>query len=137
YTILSASEVSGADAFIAERGSLLVFFQGHPEYQATTLLREYRRDVGRYLNDQQAHYPTLPHGYLSAEASARLETFKAEAVARRDGALIEQFPFAAVSALLENTWQASATSIYRNWLSLIGAARMSSAHAGALSLAGS
>ncbi|HEX4388957.1 MAG TPA: homoserine O-succinyltransferase, partial [Steroidobacteraceae bacterium] len=95
YTILSASEVSGADAFIAERESLLVFFQGHPEYQATTLLREYRRDVGRYLNGQQAHYPTLPHGYLSGEASARLETFKAEAVARRDGALIEQFPFAA------------------------------------------
>src|SRR5215813_14218299 len=65
YTVLSSSEVTGADAFVVERGSLLVFFQGHPEYQDTTLLREYRRDVGRYLSGQQAHYPTLPYGYLS------------------------------------------------------------------------
>ena len=62
---------SGADAFVKERGSLLLFFQGHPEYEGTTLLKEYRRDVGRYLNAQQPHYPTLPVGYLSPEATRR------------------------------------------------------------------
>ena len=134
YTILSASPVSGADAFIAERGSLLLFFQGHPEYQDTTLLREYRRDVGRYLSGQQPHYPTLPHGYLSAEASARLEAFKAQALARRDASLSEQFPFAAVSATLANTWRAGALAIYGNWLDLISARRAPGAPAGALSL---
>jgi homoserine O-succinyltransferase len=137
YTILSASDLSGADAFVAERGSLLVFFQGHPEYQETTLLREYRRDVGRYLNQAQAHYPTLPHGYLSAEAVAHLEAFRSEALVRRDAALFERFPFAAVSAALTNTWQASAFAIYRNWLALIGAARSQGTRAGALSLADS
>lgn len=135
YTILSASELSGADAFVAERGSLLVFFQGHPEYQETTLLREYRRDVGRYLNGTQAHYPTLPHGYLSAEAAALLEAFKSRALARREAALLDEFPFAAVSAAITNTWGASALAIYRNWLTLAGAARSQSARAGALSLA--
>jgi homoserine O-succinyltransferase len=137
YTILSASPLSGADAFIAERGSLLVFFQGHPEYQETTLLKEYRRDVGRYLSGTQAHYPTLPHGYFSAEAVAHLEAFRSQALVRRDAALLEQFPFAAVSAALVNTWQASALAIYRNWLALIGAARPQGARAGALSLADS
>jgi len=50
YTLLSWSDTSGADAFVKERASLLLFFQGHPEYEGTTLLKEYRRDVGRYLN---------------------------------------------------------------------------------------
>jgi len=135
YTLLSSSDLSGADAFVAERGSLLVFFQGHPEYQATTLLKEYRRDVGRYLNGQQAHYPTLPYGYLSGEAVALLEAYKARAVSEREPALLEHLPFAAVSAVLENTWQASALAIYRNWLALIAAAHSTSARSGALSLA--
>jgi homoserine O-succinyltransferase len=54
YSIVSASAASGADMFTKQAGSLLVFFQGHPEYEDTTLLREYRRDVGRYLRGQQA-----------------------------------------------------------------------------------
>src|SRR2546429_8228110 len=48
----------------------------YPEYEDTTLLKEYRRDVGRYLSGQQSYYPRLPqdrkstrlnssHGYIS------------------------------------------------------------------------
>src|SRR4029077_8108620 len=79
YQILSFSPETGADAFVRHEQSLMLFFQGHPEYEDRTLLKEYRRDVGRYLNGQQSHYPTLPHGYLSPEASALLEAFKARA----------------------------------------------------------
>jgi homoserine O-succinyltransferase len=126
YTLLSWSEETGADAFVREERSLLLFFQGHPEYESTTLLKEYRRDVGRYLNGQQAHYPTLPRGYLSAEATARLMEFREQALTKRTAALLESFPFTTVAAGLENTWRASGVAMYRNWLSFISARRAQS-----------
>jgi homoserine O-succinyltransferase len=124
YTLLSWSEETGADAFVREERSLLLFFQGHPEYEDTTLLKEYRRDVGRYLNRQQAHYPTLPHGYFSAEATSRLVEFREEALGKRSAALLENFPFAMAAHGLENTWRSSAVTMYRNWLTFINARRV-------------
>ena len=123
YTVLSWSTQTGADAFVREGRSPLLFFQGHPEYEDATLLKEYRRDVGRFLSGQQPHYPTLPCGYFSAEASAVLNAFRARALAERSAALLEQFPFSTVAAALSNTWRPSGVAIYRNWLSLIAAAR--------------
>jgi homoserine O-succinyltransferase/O-acetyltransferase len=127
YQILSFSPETGADAFVRQEQSLMLFFQGHPEYEERTLLKEYRRDVGRYLNGQQSRYPTLPQGYLTAEASAALEAFKARALAERSAALLESFPFAAAAATLRNTWRPAAVTLYRNWLDFIAAARASSA----------
>jgi homoserine O-succinyltransferase/O-acetyltransferase len=123
YTLLSWSRETGADAFVREEQSLLLFFQGHPEYEETTLLKEYRRDVGRYLNGQQPHYPTLPHGYLGDEATALLTEFHERALAQHDATLLQSFPFAPVAALLHNRWRAAAVALYRNWLEFILEAR--------------
>jgi homoserine O-succinyltransferase len=123
YTLLSWSDDTGADAFAREERSLLLFFQGHPEYEGTTLLKEYRRDVGRYLSGQQAHYPTVPHGYLSAEGTALLAEFQEQARSSRSAALLESFPFAVVAATLRNRWRTAAVALYRNWLEHIVAAR--------------
>jgi homoserine O-succinyltransferase/O-acetyltransferase len=122
YTLLSWSADSGADAFMRRRRSPMLFFQGHPEYEGETLLKEYRRDVGRYLEAQQPHYPTLPLGYLSPAATALLEEFRQQALTSRTAGLLEHFPFAAVAATLRNTWRPAAVAIYRNWLALVGAA---------------
>jgi len=126
YTLLSWSDETGADGFVREERSLLLFFQGHPEYEDTTLLKEYRRDVGRYLSAQQPHYPTLPRGYLSADASLLLTQFQEQALTSRDAALMERFPFAAIAAGLKNSWRASSVAMYRNWLSFISAAKAAS-----------
>lgn len=134
YEVLSFSPETGADAFVRHERSLMLFFQGHPEYEDTTLLKEYRRDVGRYLGGQQPRYPTQPYGYLSAEASGLLEGFKARALAERSPALLEQFPFVGVAAALRNTWRPAAVTLYRNWLDFIAAKRTRSAEQ--VSLAG-
>jgi len=123
YTLLSWSAQTGADSFLRNEGCLLLFFQGHPEYQDTTLLKEYRRDVGRYLNGQQASYPTLPCGYFSPEATQTLTDFRETAVAHRSAELLEGFPFASVAGALTNTWRPAAVAIYRNWLAYITATR--------------
>ena len=134
YAVLSFSHETGADAFVRHKRSLMLFFQGHPEYEDTTLLKEYRRDVGRYLSGQQAHYPNLPHGYFSAEAGAVLEGFRDRALEHRAPELLGQFPFAVAAAALSNTWRPAAVAIYRNWLDFIAAARTRSAEQ--VSLAG-
>ena len=123
YTLLSWSDETGADAFAREEQSLLLFFQGHPEYEDTTLLKEYRRDVSRYLSGQQPYYPTLPRGYLSSEGTAVLAEFREQALAGRSAALLERFPFAKVAAALQNRWRGAAIALYRNWLTFILAAR--------------
>jgi homoserine O-succinyltransferase/O-acetyltransferase len=137
YTVLSDAPGCGVDAFLRESPSLFLFFQGHPEYEETTLLREYRRDVGRYLSALQAHYPTLPEGYLTAAGVAHLEAFRAQALARRAPELLERFPFAAVAAELSGGWHGAAVQLYRNWLTAIRHRRTQSARAEPLSLSAS
>ena len=116
YTLLTSSAESGADMFSKQSRSLFVFFQGHPEYEVTTLLREYRRDIGRFLRDQQSHYPTVPHGYFSPAALKLLGSFEKRAITVRSADLLAEFPFVEISDSVRNTWSADATRIYRNWL---------------------
>jgi homoserine O-succinyltransferase len=127
YTIVSASAESGADMFTKQTSSLLVFFQGHPEYEETTLLREYRRDVGRFLRGQQAHYPALPRGYFGPAALELLSAFETRARAAPDAELLADFPLNPIAATLRNSWGAGATGIYRNWLALLASRQKTTA----------
>lgn len=128
YRMLSWAEDSGADFFIKERNSLFCFFQGHPEYERTTLFREYRRDVGRYLNGQQASYPPLPPRYLTPAASEALQAFQRRAVTQRDPQLFAQFPASAADGA-QSGWQGAAADIYGNWLRHIAAVKIATAGA--------
>lgn len=123
YTILTAAPETGGDMFIKQSRSLFVFFQGHPEYEETTLLREYRRDVGRFLRGQQQHYPTLPHQYFPAPALELLSAFEQRVTAAPEPDLLSEFPTAALADTLRNSWSAGATRIYRNWLARLASAR--------------
>lgn len=123
YEILSASTETGADLFVKQRKSLLVFCQGHPEYECDTLLKEYRRDVGRFLRAEQAHYPTVPSGYLDHSALARLAAFRELALQERSPELLASFPMDAIARGLKDSWRSAAIQIYANWLSEIAAAK--------------
>lgn len=122
FGVLSSSPETGADVFIGTRRSLLVCFQGHPEYEPATLLKEYRRDVGRYLRGEQPEWPTLPHGYFSTRALQLIAAFRQRAEPARDPELLAAFPMASLVAGLEARWQPGAAAIYRNWLKYVAAA---------------
>ncbi len=124
YTVLSCAPETGADLFLKRTRSLLVFLQGHPEYEPTTLLKEYRRDVGQFLRGQQPHYPTQPKGYFSAIAAAQLDAFEQRARAERTEETLAAFPTLGADAYLGDRWGAAAARIYRNWLVLIAAERL-------------
>ena len=118
YRILTRSAVAGVDMFAApERGfySSFLFFQGHPEYEAATLLREYRRDIGCYLRGEREHYPGMPQGYFNDQATDLVNAFRLRAVGARRDDLIADFPMRALEAGLEISWCTSAIGIYKMW----------------------
>jgi homoserine O-succinyltransferase/O-acetyltransferase len=60
YTVLTESAEAGVDLFVKKKKkSLFVHFQGHPEYGAQTLLKEYRRDIKRFLRQKETHIQPL------------------------------------------------------------------------------
>jgi homoserine O-succinyltransferase/O-acetyltransferase len=121
YRVLTQSAATGADMFVGrERGtSLFLFFQGHPEYDADSLAREFRRDLGRFLRGERDTFPQRPLGYFDEEADALIEAFCARARSERVEKLIRQFPLKAIEGGLRNTWQASAIGVYRNWVTYL------------------
>jgi homoserine O-succinyltransferase/O-acetyltransferase len=128
YDILTRSPDVGVDMFAKHDRSLFVFLQGHPEYDPTTLLREYRRDVGRFLRRECEGYPALPRHYLDAASERSLEAFRRRALTARNPELLEGFPAAAIVERFANSWHASALRLYRNWLACLTTRRERSQH---------
>ncbi len=95
YDIVVDSDVAGwTVASREEDGHQLVLVQGHPEYDPSSLLREYRRDAGRYVRGERDDEPCLPFHCVATEDWASLEDLHAEVVLRRrDTAQFEAFDF--------------------------------------------
>jgi homoserine O-succinyltransferase/O-acetyltransferase len=122
YQVLTQSPIAGVDLFVKQmKNSLFVHFQGHPEYHTRTLLKEYRRDIKRFLRKERETYPSMPYGYFDGAASQLLTDFREKAVANRQEEALASFPEAAVAATLRNSWQASSVAVYRNWLGYLHA----------------
>jgi homoserine O-succinyltransferase/O-acetyltransferase len=123
YRVLSRSATAGVDAFVKEDedSSLFLFFQGHPEYDADSLLREYRRDVGRFLRGERAAYPEPPQDYFNSAAMFLANDFRMRAVGERRGDLVGDFPMEPLAAAIENTWRNPAVGLYRNWINYLKA----------------
>ena len=119
YTVLVRSNGAGVDTFVKQDGSLFVFFQGHPEYEADTLLREYRRDAGRYLRGESDNFPLIPAGYFNQTTADALSALREKALKRRDKQLLEQVSAVLEKPEVENTWRTTAALVYRNWLEYI------------------
>lgn len=136
YRILIGSDPPGSDPAgpgwaVATRqygDALFLLCQGHPEYSALSLLREYRRDVRRSLFGRGGvPYPPLPEGYLRPQGEAIMESFahRAAAPGADPRELWTSFPYQAVAATVEKTWAPASATLYANWL---GLARATSPH---------
>lgn len=116
YSVLSKSIEGGVDVFVQrKKKSLFVHFQGHPEYGPQTLLKEYRRDIKRFLRRERETYPIFPHRYFDEAAAEVLNDYRERAVADRREEIIDLFP-ESVAKTLQHTWQGLAIGVYRNWL---------------------
>jgi homoserine O-succinyltransferase/O-acetyltransferase len=116
YDILVRGPDAGVDMFVKSRKSLFVFFQGHPEYEAWTLLGEYRRDIERFLKGEREVYPAMPQGYFDEESAHAFDALRKQALANRRKELIATFPTNLLAGKLTDTWRSAATQMYSNWL---------------------
>ena len=119
YKVLTRSGEAGVDTFIKQQKKLFVFFQGHPEYDSDTLLREYRRDIGRYIKGEAPRYPLMPQSYFDDATVEELMALEQKVVSARSEALLPEIAAVLQNRQIENTWQSSAAGIYRNWLAHI------------------
>jgi homoserine O-succinyltransferase len=114
YQLLTASAEAGVDMFAKALRSQFIFFQGHPEYDALSLEREYLRDISRYLAGERDSYPAFPAGYFDTETEDRLATFQKRASVERRPDLSTELPDRTLR--LENAAGSAAAAIFRNWL---------------------
>jgi len=123
YRVLTRSPLAGVDAFVKRGVGLQVFFQGHPEYDADTLMREYSRDVGRFLHGRRPHHPNTPTGYFELEVEGALAELSWHARRRPDPKLAPHYAAILAKASPTRTWRGASVKIYRNWLRHIADAR--------------
>jgi homoserine O-succinyltransferase len=114
YRVLTQSREAGVDIFAKELQSQFVFFQGHPEYDALSLEREYLRDVSRYLAGERDGYPAIPAGYFDADTEHKLMAFERRARVERRPALSAELPDRTLRH--EIAAGTAATAIFANWL---------------------
>lgn len=119
YNISAWSESVGVDTFWRREPSFFLLLQGHPEYNADTLSREYRRDVIRFLAGQRDTYPRVPDNYFSPQIQARLESMRVRALSQERFGCEETLNEILSSEELELRWSGYATRLYRNWLTVV------------------
>ncbi|WP_407522149.1 homoserine O-succinyltransferase MetA [Methylobacterium oryzisoli] len=126
YAVLTRSEEAGVDLFVKPGPSLLVFLQGHPEYDSDSLAREYRRDLLRYRDGARSDRPHPPAHYFDPDVAADLAAFAARLA---PGGHEEPPPCRAPA---HAPWPDAATGLVANWLALVAARRGHLARADAL-----
>ena len=115
--VLAQSDEVGVHLAVSEDGLRLVFFQGHPEYDANSLFKEYKREVLRYFSGETDAYPPHPENYFSLQTRAILAEYRERvALARNIGGNLPLFPEQLISPGLDNTWHDSAESVINNWI---------------------
>lgn len=115
--ILVESNQGGVHLVVSEDLFRLVFFQGHPEYDSISLLKEYKREIMRFAYGQRESYPPSPENYFTLKIQAILEEHKERAIAARDKDLpIPLLPESLIIGYLDNTWHDTAEAIINNWM---------------------
>ena len=70
-TVLIASPEAGVHMGVSDDQFRLVFFQGHPEYDSISLLKEFKREVQRFLSGKRSVYPPFPEHYLDSASKEK------------------------------------------------------------------
>ena len=118
--VLVASEEAGVHLAVSPDGFRIVFFQGHPEYDDISLLKEYKREVLRYYSGERDDYPPYPDHYFDEDVKRLLLDY-AEHVksAKASGQTLQAMPEAEIVKHLDITWRDSAKAVFNNWLGKI------------------
>lgn len=115
--VLAASDEAGVHLAVSPDLFRIVYFQGHPEYDANSLLKEYKREVLRYITGEIKAPPPFPEHYFSDQAQIIANDFLESS--ERGLTHAEDFPEPELTACVDNTWRDTGKAIVNNWLGLV------------------
>ena len=118
--VLAESDEAGVYLATSADGLRFVFFQGHPEYDINSLLKEYKREVNRVSSGVRKEYPPEPENYFSPSAQPLLAAHR-EAVltAKSTNTPGPEFPEDQFTEQVDNTWSDTGAAMFNNWLGLV------------------
>jgi homoserine O-succinyltransferase len=118
--ILVESQRGGVHMAVSPDQFRTIYFQGHPEYDTNSLLKEYKREVMLYLSGKGDVVPAYPEHYFTDRAIELVEQFLEQTRrATGHGSELPVFPEQELEALLDNTWGDTAKALVNNWLGLV------------------
>ena len=118
--VLVESVNDGVHLAASRDGFRTVYFQGHPEYDTVSLLKEYKREVNLYVAGQRDDYPPFPDNYLGLQSQAILDEHRQRLEDALDnGAPLPEFPEKLITGQLHNTWHDTGEAIINNWMGFV------------------
>jgi homoserine O-succinyltransferase len=116
YSVALQSEEVGWSVVTKTVGQAeVVLVQAHPEYDPSSLVREYARDVRRYAGYEQDQLPCLPLDCVTGQDWDGLRRLHERVVGgERDPALVAVFPFEEVCHRAPWPWRGAAQRLYAN-----------------------
>jgi len=118
--VLVESPEAGVHLAVSPDQLRIVFFQGHPEYHILSLLKEYKREVRRFIKGELDAPPPYPEHYFPDKAIEIAESYIAacQAAMEHDDE-IPPFPEKELEQHIDNTWIDTGKAIVNNWLGLV------------------
>lgn len=110
---------AGVHLAVSGDGLRQVFFQGHPEYDTVSLLKEYKRDLQLAVRGELPFPPPFPANYFGPQARAVLDEYATRVQIPADSLAAGEFPEALVVPGLDNTWHDSAVAVVGNWIGCV------------------
>lgn len=118
--VLAESDEAGVHLAVSPDQFHIAYFQGHPEYNANSLLKEYKREVHRYFAGERQSAPRYPEHYFPDAAKEIAANFMRDAEkCAAHGKDLPVFPDTELDALVDNTWGDTGRAIVNNWLGLV------------------
>ncbi len=97
-----------------------VFFQGHPEYDRISLLKEYKREVIRFIISEIDEYPPFPQHYFNDETKLVFSRYRQDVLkAENLSSMLALFPEQQVVEYIDNTWGDTSKIVFNNWLGTV------------------
>ncbi len=118
--VLVASQEAGVHLAVSPDGFRTVYFQGHPEYDDISLLKEYKREALRYYRGELDTYPPFPENYFNPAVQRLLLDYEQHLKhAKQSGGKLDEFPEHLIVDQLDITWRDTAKAVFNNWLGKI------------------
>ena len=118
--VLVEDEEANVHMVISEDRFKFVMFQGHPEYDSISLLKEYKREVLRYANKERDDYPPFPKHYFRPLETAILDEYQGQLEdAMQRGDPLPEFPEYLILQSVHNTWHDTGVAVIGNWLGMV------------------